>query len=234
VRDTGAGIPARLMDELFEPFNRLGQETSTVVGAGVGLALCRKLVEAQGGRIWAQSAEGQGSTFTFALPIAATPAIEAAKALRDAGGRSVMLYVEDNPSNVLLMRHIVNEIDGLELVVATTGKDGVALARSIGPDVVVLDINLPEMDGFEVLRLLKGDPETEAFPVLGLSANAMPREAARGEGAQFFRYLTKPLDIDELILALSDVFESLPTPEAHQRVLRSLNERVDAWSQAAD
>jgi signal transduction histidine kinase/ActR/RegA family two-component response regulator len=233
VRDTGAGIPARHLEELFEPFNRLGQETSTVVGAGVGLALCRRLVEAQGGKIWAQSVEGQGSTFTFVLPMAATPALEAAKAVQESGGRCVLLYVEDNPSNVLLMRHIINEIDGLELVVATTAVDGVSLARSINPDVIVLDINLPEMDGFEVLRILKTDFATDEIPVLALSANAMPREVARGQGAEFFRYLTKPLDIDELIVALSDVFETLPTPEVRRRVMRSLSEHMRSWSHAA-
>jgi CheY-like chemotaxis protein len=145
-----------------------------------------------------------------------------------------MLYVEDNPSNVLLMRHIVSEIDGLELVVATNAEDGISLARSLSPDVIVLDINLPGMDGFEVLRVLKSEVATEASPVLALSANAMPREVARGREAGFLRYLTKPIDIHELVAALDEALANLPPSELRRRIGRSLGERLKAWSRAAN
>ena len=205
VSDTGGGIPEHLMDDLFEPFNRLGQEQSPVVGSGVGLALCKRLVEAQRGWIRADSREGMGSTFTIGLPVAALPV--SAKTLAADRSRATMLYVEDNPSNVLLMRHIVKEIDGLELLVATNPRDGIELARAVLPSVILLDINLPEIDGFEVLRILQAHPETAKIPVFALTANAMPREVERGKAAGFTRYLTKPINVPEFLDALGEMFE---------------------------
>jgi CheY-like chemotaxis protein len=208
VSDTGGGIPKHLMDDLFEPFNRLGQEQSPVVGSGVGLALCKRLVEAQNGWIRADSREGAGSTFTIGLPLAALPAASAnAKAAIPDHSRATMLYVEDNPSNVLLMRHIVKEIDGVELLIATNPRDGIELARAVLPHLIILDINLPEMDGFDVLRILKAHPETAQIPVFALTANALPREVEHGRAAGFTRYLTKPINVPEFLDALGDMFE---------------------------
>jgi signal transduction histidine kinase/ActR/RegA family two-component response regulator len=203
VHDTGAGIPQRYMHELFEPFNRLGQEQSSIVGNGVGLALCRRLVEAMHGLIHAESEEGVGSTFTVDLPMAAA---DVARAMASsATARTKLLYIEDNPANALLMQHIVKGLSDLELVVAVTGREGIETARSILPALILLDINLPDIDGFEVLTLLKNDNATAAIPVIALTANAMPREIKRGLSAGFHSYVTKPLDPQQLIETITSV-----------------------------
>ena len=192
VSDTGVGIPPRYMDEVFEPFNRLGQENSEIGGHGVGLALCKRLMDAMRGSIVANSAEGVGSTFTVTLPLASAYALSHAEAT---GALQSVLYIEDNPANILLMRHVIKEVDGVDLVVATHPSEGIDLARRMKPVLILLDINLPEMDGFEVLRILKSEDDTASIPVFALTANAMPREVERGKAAGFDRYFTKPLKV---------------------------------------
>jgi signal transduction histidine kinase/ActR/RegA family two-component response regulator len=199
VSDTGIGIPQRFMDEVFEPFNRLGQENSEIGGYGVGLALCKRLVEAMRGEITANSVEGEGSTFALTLPLASAYTLSHAEAT---GATATVLYIEDNPANILLMRHVIKEVDGVDLVVATHPSEGIELARRMQPALILLDINLPEMDGFEVLRILKSDDETAHIPVFALTANAMPREVERGKAAGFDRYFTKPLKIAYLVEAI--------------------------------
>jgi signal transduction histidine kinase/ActR/RegA family two-component response regulator len=209
VSDTGVGIPQRYMDEVFEPFNRLGQEHSEIGGHGVGLALCKRLVEAMRGAITANSSEGMGSTFTVTLPLASAHVLSHAEAT---GALDVVLYIEDNPANILLMRHIIKEVDGVDLVVSTTPSEGLELARRMNPVLVLLDINLPEMDGFEVLRLLRADDKTAHIPVFALTANAMPREVERGKAAGFDRYFTKPLNVAQLVEAIEIVLRT-PAPQ---------------------
>jgi hypothetical protein len=207
VIDTGCGLPADRMAELFQPFSRLGRETSATPGTGVGLAVSRRLAEAMGGRLEAESVEGQGSTFSLWLPAStettALPAAPSAGAARPGDlPEATMLYVEDNPANVVLMRHVMRALGPVRLFTAETGPEGLTLARDLRPDVILLDINLPGMDGFTLKKGLDADPLTRGIPVLALSANAMPDDVRRGRQAGFIAYLTKPLDIPALAEAL--------------------------------
>ncbi|HET9231054.1 MAG TPA: ATP-binding protein [Vitreimonas sp.] len=197
VSDTGAGIPAHRLDEVFEPFHRLGQDRSTITGSGVGLALCRRLIETMRGAIRVNSVEGKGSTFTVTLPLAAQT-----EWVEPNPPRATVLYIEDNPANVLLMRHIMKEMGDIELVVATTPREGIELARGLRPGLILLDINLPDMDGYEVLRTLRGDVYTADIPVFAVTSNALPKELERGVAAGFDHYLTKPLNIPQFVAAV--------------------------------
>jgi len=209
VQDTGVGVPEARMGELFQPFNRLGRETGEVAGTGIGLALSRRLAEAMNGRLDAISREGEGSTFTLHLPVARTraPSVTASPVpsldLPTMQGAATLLYVEDNPSNIALMRHVVNALGSIRLHVAETGHEGLALARDLRPDIILLDINLPGLNGFELKSRLDADPLTRGLPVLALSASAMPSDIRRGREAGFRDYLTKPLDIPAFARALN-------------------------------
>ena len=215
VRDTGLGIPTGRMADLFEPFERLGREGSGVEGAGLGLALTRRLVEAMGGKLHVESLEGVGSTFIVDLP-AAEPAQVAA---REEGRRSavvgkapdaVVLYIEDNASNIRLMRHIAEALGSLDLHVAELPMEGLELAAALRPDVILLDINLPGMDGFQVKTRLEADPVTRDIPVIAISANVLSETVTRGKTSGFHGYLTKPINIEALVAAISAAVE--PTP----------------------
>ena len=207
VSDTGIGVAPEHEAQLFEPFQRLGAEHSTVEGVGIGLALSKKLVEAMGGEIGYATTPGEGSTFWVDLPTEAgtaapdaiTPVPEAA--LAKAGGYSV-LYVEDNPTNLRLMEHVLRELPGVALFTAPSGTLGIELAVAQRPDIIVLDLNLPGMDGYEVLKRLKTLPETRETPVIALTAAAMPADIGRGLDAGFFHYLTKPLDVPVFLASL--------------------------------
>ncbi|CAN5211337.1 hypothetical protein BH10PSE1_BH10PSE1_26250 [soil metagenome] len=209
VRDTGVGIPADRMAELFQPFNRLGREGSSVPGTGIGLTVSRRLAEAMQGRLEATSRENEGSCFTLRLPLGRIAAPEAAVQISTLetpplpGGAATLLYVEDNPSNIALMRHVVAALGSIRLHVAETGHEGLALARDLRPDIILLDINLPGLNGFELKARLDADPLTRGLPVLALSASAMPSDIRRGEAAGFRDYLTKPLDIPAFARALN-------------------------------
>jgi signal transduction histidine kinase/CheY-like chemotaxis protein len=205
VRDTGLGIAEDRMAELFQPFNRLGRESSDIAGTGIGLAVSRRLAEAMNGGLEAASRAGEGSTFTLHLPLA-RPAAQPVTASPIPTGslpEATMLYVEDNPSNIALMRHVVAALGPIRLHVAETGHEGLALARDLRPDVILLDINLPGLSGFELKARLDADPLTRGLPVLALSASAMPQDVRRGKEAGFRDYLTKPLDIAALAEALN-------------------------------
>jgi signal transduction histidine kinase/ActR/RegA family two-component response regulator len=216
VRDTGVGIPEARMAELFQPFNRLGRETSSVPGTGIGLTVSRRLAEAMHGRLEATSREGEGSCFSLHLPLAVAapetqptqiPMLETPDL---PGGAATLLYVEDNPSNIALMRHVVTALGSLRLHVAETGHEGLALARDLRPDIILLDINLPGLNGFELKARLDADPLTRDIPVLALSASAMPSDIRRGEAAGFRDYLTKPLDIPAFARALNRALNEAP------------------------
>jgi signal transduction histidine kinase/ActR/RegA family two-component response regulator len=220
VRDTGMGLESGQVAALFQPFNRLGQEGGTQEGTGIGLVVTRRLVELMGGEIGVTSSPGVGSVFWIELstampaaaPVPAVPAerVPAAVAEADSGGAPrLVLYIEDNPANLKLVQEIVRFRPDLRLLSAPDGHVGLSLARSQHPEVILMDLNLPGMSGFEVLAQLRRDPATSAIPAIALTANAMPRDIERGLAAGFDRYLTKPIDIDKFNEAIDGVLAQL-------------------------
>jgi len=216
VRDTGMGLRPDQVAALFQPFNRLGQENGVQEGTGIGLVFTRRLVELMKGQIGVTSTPGAGSVFWIELlaaaPLGLTPpgAIAAAPApapvvpVADAGP-SLILYIEDNPANLRLVQEIMAFRADLRLLAAPDGHIGLVLAHTHHPALIVMDLNLPGMGGFEVLAQLRRDPETALIPVIALSANAMPRDIERGLSAGFARYLTKPIDIEQFNEAINGV-----------------------------
>jgi len=208
------------MESLFIPFNRLEAENSEIEGTGVGLTITKRLVELMGGGIGLQSEVGEGSTFWIELPvysqddtflqvkseakIKATP-LATAKAF---GEQKTVLYVEDNPANLDLMRELMEQFSDVKMISAHTAELGLELAETHKPDLILLDINLPGMDGFEALDKLKLMDETKNTPILALSANAMERDVTRGLQAGFLEYLTKPLNIEKTLSALRKALEN--------------------------
>jgi PAS domain S-box-containing protein len=223
IRDTGAGLAPEKMAQLFQPFNRLGQEAGGVPGTGIGLFMSKRLVELMGGVIGVESTVGEGSTFWCELSSAAAPqvAIESGEietlarpvASADAPWRK-LLYVEDNPANMELIEELIGRFSDIGLVTAANGTLGIKLARAIQPQVILLDINLPGINGFKVLEILRDDPATAHIPVIALSANAMSRDIERGLQAGFFHYLTKPIEINEFMDTVGAALEFAEGPLA--------------------
>ncbi|MHB8341411.1 MAG: PAS domain S-box protein [Mycobacteriales bacterium] len=212
VTDTGIGIPDAYLGRLFTPFERFGAEASEVEGTGLGLALTKYLVEAMGGRIGASSEVGRGSTFWVELPTVAPPegaplpaeAPSAPRSLPAALARSV-LYVEDNVANVRLLEAILARRPEVTLLVAMRASLGLELAVEHRPALVLLDLNLPDMAGEEVLRRLRADPGTAGIPVVVISADATAGQLDRLRAAGATDYLTKPFDVTR-VLALVDAY----------------------------
>jgi PAS domain S-box-containing protein len=210
VLDTGRGLSPAQLKGLFEPFNRLGMEHEGIEGTGIGLSIARQLVSNMGGRIEVRSTPGVGSVFEVWLPAVEAPvqvppapvvsSAPLAPAPRDRGGR--LLYIEDNEVNVLLVRELLALRPGMALHVAGDGQTGVAMARELRPDLVLVDMHLPDIDGHEVLRRLKGDPGTAGLRCIALSANAMPEDVSRALAAGFDDYWTKPIDVRRFLEAL--------------------------------
>jgi PAS domain S-box-containing protein len=216
VTDTGAGLPPEKLAQLFQPFNRLGQEVGSVAGTGIGLVVCKRLAELMQGAIGVESALGVGSVFWCELNAASAPQLEMKNGLSavqmqpptpaDAPKRTV-LYVEDNPANMELVQDLIARFPDMGLVTAVNGTLGITIARTTQPQVILMDINLPGLSGIKALQILQEDPETAHIPVIALSANAMPRDIERGLEAGFFRYLTKPIQIKEFMGTLNDALE---------------------------
>jgi signal transduction histidine kinase/ActR/RegA family two-component response regulator len=226
IKDSGAGLPAEKLAQLFQPFNRLGQEAGSEQGTGIGLVVSKKLVELMGGAIGVESTVGAGSEFWIELERDAPPQLAAAhsvpaepapQAYENTALRT-LLYIEDNPANLMLVEQVIEDHSHIRMLSARDGNQGIALARAQLPDVILLDINLPGLSGFDVLKLLRADPATSHIPVIAISANAMLRDIEMGLAAGFLRYLTKPIKINELMDALG---EALTVTEA---VLLNTNE----------
>lgn len=204
VADTGSGLTHLQQTHLFEAFNRLGRENENIEGTGIGLVITRRLVEAMGGTIGVTSAAGEGSTFwvEFALaPIASAVAPHPHDQDIDADIVAApsrickLLYVEDNPVNLLLVSKIVATQPCLIMLSANSGAQGLEIARTQCPDIILLDIELPDMSGLDVLRQLQRDKRTSAIPVLALSAHAAHHSIAAALAAGFKHYITKPIRV---------------------------------------
>ena len=226
VQDTGKGLDEPQLAALFQPFNRLGQEAGREEGTGIGLVVTKRLVELMDGTIGVSSTVGVGSVFWVELETTgmAAPAPEPAadadgadtadSTSAAADGRAVLLYVEDNPVSLRLVEDIVSFRSDLRMIAAADAPQGVALARSARPQVILMDINLPGMSGNEAQNMLRRDPRTAHIPVIALTANAMKGDIRRGLAAGFFRYLTKPVDIDVLNAAIDEALALAPRPAA--------------------
>ncbi|MFZ4775398.1 MAG: ATP-binding protein, partial [Terrimicrobiaceae bacterium] len=216
VSDTGAGLSPENLMQLFQPFNRLGQESGGEEGTGIGLVVSKRLVELMNGTIGAESSVGKGSVFWIELNSdrnAHAASVEDAHATvtelspQAALRPHLLLYVEDNPANLKLIEQLIARRHDLRLLMAQNGKDGITLARGYLPDVILMDINLPGISGIETMKLLRLDPSTAHIPIIALSANAMPSDVEKGLEAGFFRYLTKPIRVNEFLETLDEVME---------------------------
>jgi len=216
IKDTGAGLPPEKLSQLFQPFNRLGQEAGGQEGTGIGLVLARQLIELMGGVIGVESTVGAGSVFWFDMVAAAEPQLSVDSSPSSAPVPSpvpsgprlrTLLYVEDNPANLKLVEQLVARRPDLRLLSAGDGKLGITLARTHTPEVILMDINLPGISGIETLRLLREDPLTARITVVAISANAMPRDIEKGLQAGFFSYLTKPIKVNEFMDVLDAALE---------------------------
>ncbi|MDO9403659.1 MAG: ATP-binding protein [Polaromonas sp.] len=203
-RDTGHGLSAEKLAQLFQPFNRLGQESGIEEGTGIGLVVSKRLIELMGGQIGVESTVGVGSLFWIELNSTAAPVLvldtydseAVAEASHPSGAAArTVLCVEDNPANLLLIEKLIARRPDLCLLSAQDGSTGVEIARASKPDVILMDINLPGMSGIAARRLLAQDPSTAHIPVIALSANAMPHDVEKGLASGFFRYLTKPINV---------------------------------------
>ena len=214
VEDTGAGLTAEKIAQLFQPFNRLGKETTTEQHTGIVLVMTKRLVELMGGAIGVESIVGKGSIFFIEVNLAderqgkvgslgnyASPA--SAGATVDVNVRT-LLYVEDNPANLMLVEDLIARRTDNRLLCARDGLSGVEMARNALPYMILMDINLPGISGIRALEILAEDPTTAHIPVIALSANAMPRDIEKGLEAGFFKYLTKPIKINEFMDTLDD------------------------------
>ena len=216
VRDTGNGLTPEQLAQLFQPFNRLGQQGGAEEGTGIGLVLCRRLVELMGGVMGVESTVGKGSEFWYELQRTVGPRVAGHEAELEhkhaaaSGPSRVVLYVEDNKANMQLVKSLFDRRPDFQLLSAIDGISGVTLAHTARPDVILMDIDLPDISGFDAARLLASDPETAGIPVIALTANAMPRDVEKAKSAGFFRYLTKPVNLNELMTTLDLALDSLP------------------------
>jgi PAS domain S-box-containing protein len=216
VHDTGEGLSPEKLAQLFQPFNRLGQEASSAEGTGIGLVVSKQLVELMGGEIGVESTVGVGSMFWFELNVADEPQLAAGAAeplaplqthVRQGEVRRTLLYIEDNQANMQLVEQLIARRPDMRLLSAGDGMSGIEIARTHQPEVILMDINLPGINGIQALRILRKDPITAHIPVLAISANAMPHDIKKGLEAGFFRYLTKPIKVDEFMDALDTALE---------------------------
>jgi PAS domain S-box-containing protein len=216
VTDNGLGLAPEMMAQLFQPFNRLGQESGGEEGTGIGLVMSKLLVEMMGGAIGVESSVGAGSVFWFELASAAAPQLVVENAgpaaepkerdTQDATLRT-LLYVEDNAANLKLVEQLVGRRRDVRLLSAGNATVGIEIARASLPDMILMDINLPGINGYQALEILQKDPTTAHIPVLAISANAMMGDIKKGLEAGFFRYLTKPIHVNEFMEAMDAVLE---------------------------
>jgi protein-histidine pros-kinase len=226
VQDTGMGMSEAQLQSLFQPFNRLGQEAGAIEGTGIGLVVTRHLVEMMGGQIGVSSTVGMGTLFWIEMheataavsptlvsvpPIALeTPAVP----IQQDDSRALVLYVEDNPASLRLVEEILSYRNDLQLISATDALKGIKMAQVHRPRIILMDNNLPGMDGLQALSMLRADARTTHIPVIALTANAMPQAIAEGLEKGFFRYVTKPIRIEDLTQAIDQALQQDPSHQA--------------------
>jgi PAS domain S-box-containing protein len=223
VKDSGEGLTAEKLAQLFQPFNRLGQEANGEEGTGIGLVTTKRLIELMGGSVGAESSVGAGSVFWIELNLTTqrqpaggteiSSAVAHAQVQSNAQMRT-LLYVEDNPANLMLIEDLIARRPDIRLLSARDGNRGIEIARASQPDVILMDINLPGISGIKALRILAEDPATAHIPVIAISANAIPRDIEKGLQAGFFRYLTKPIKVNEFMETLDVALEFAKTQPA--------------------
>jgi PAS domain S-box-containing protein len=216
VKDTGAGLPPEKLAQLFQPFNRLGQEDGGVAGTGIGLVVTKQLAELMDGIIGVESTVGEGSVFWCELNSTVAPRLEVkscdveafvSRQLPVGSSQRTLLYVEDNPTNMTMIKQLIARYPDIRMETAVNGTLGIKLARAIQPDVILMDINLPGISGLEALKILLETPATARIPIVALSANAMPRDIEKGLEAGFFRYITKPIKVKEFMETINAAME---------------------------
>jgi PAS domain S-box-containing protein len=231
VKDTGNGLSPEKLAQLFQPFNRLGQEASAEEGTGIGLVVSKRLTELMEGEIGAESIVGVGSVFWIELNSAVSPKLvfdrdEPTAAIHvpnQPGARlRTLLYVEDNLANKKLVEQLIGRRPDMRLLAAGDGASGITLARVHLPDVILMDINLPGISGIQALHILRSDPATAHIPVIAISANAMPHDIKKGLEAGFLCYLTKPIKVGEFMDALDLALEFSETGSVSAVIPESL------------
>jgi PAS domain S-box-containing protein len=214
VVDDGIGIPADKRAKIFDPFQRAGQETGPIEGTGIGLTISKRLAELMHADIGFTSEVDHGSEFWLELPVlqqpaapthAASTAATAPPGLVKGTARHTVVYVEDNPSNIAFMREFIADLGTIELLIASTAEVGLELIRERQPKLVIMDINLPGISGFEAVKRLRAEPSTRDIPVVALSAAALVKDTSRAKDAGFYRYLTKPVKVAELMAVLEEL-----------------------------
>ncbi len=207
ITDTGAGLSRQQQDKLFTAFERMGAEQSEVEGSGIGLVITKKIVDLMGGEIGVRSEVGKGSTFWVEMPGEnLSSKMEDNVKEKHRGKKNIMsnekknvLYIEDNPANLRLVTQILSRSEDINLLTALEPLRGLELAKEYQPDLILLDINLPGISGYDVLDELRKNQQTENIPVIAISANAMEKDLQKGKDAGFSDYITKPIDVVELL-----------------------------------
>ncbi len=224
VIDNGLGIAAELQDKLFLPFERLGHELGQIDGTGIGLSITQQIVEKLGGHVGFESEQGRGSHFWVDIPLSnkqleqgEPDAVVDAAAEQDESDASgsvsrTLLYIEDNPDNLHLVEAIIDQYKNLHLLSAPNALIGYDLATSKKPDLILMDVNLPGMNGLQAMKRLRNTPETRLIPVIALTSNSMPQDIEAGLRAGFDGYLTKPIKVSELMQTIDQTLDTIIAP----------------------
>jgi len=218
--DTGMGIPEDKISQLFEPFNRLGAESGEIEGTGIGMTISKKLVEVMNGTIGVESTVGKGSKFYISLPVVCpvqpgmveSGHVQDKRDLKEEICTFTLLYIEDNQANLKLVEDILTDYPEIKLFATTHAVTGINIALAQKPDLILMDINLPEIDGIEALKRLKNFEETHDIPVIAVSANAMPKDIERTMAEGFKAYITKPIDIGKFRMIIEGELKAAAKP----------------------